>query len=63
MPLFYHVFLTLSVLDRTLEAIKSAKSIGMTVCGVYDKSSQTDWEQIKQIADYSIIDFQNAPLV
>ena len=49
------------VFEDILEAIKSAKSIGMTVCGVYDKSSQADWEQIKKIADYSIFDFKNAP--
>jgi len=48
------------VFEDILEAIKSAKSIGMTVCGVYDKSSQADWEQIKNIADYSIFDFKNA---
>jgi len=51
------------VFEDILEAVKSAKSIGMTVCGVYDKSSQTDWEQIKKNADYSIYDFKNAPLI
>jgi len=49
------------VFEDILEAVKSAKSIGMTVCGVYDKSSQADWEEIKKIADYTIIDFENAP--
>jgi len=49
------------VFEDIYEAVKSAKSAGMTVCAVYDKSSQNDWEKIKKIADYSIIDFKNAP--
>ncbi|MCL2230770.1 MAG: HAD family phosphatase [Treponema sp.] len=51
------------VFEDIYEAVKSAKSAGMTVCGVFDKSSQNDWEQIKKIADYSIIDFKNAPFL
>jgi len=49
------------VFEDILEAVKSAKSIGMTVCAVYDKSSHNDWEQIKKLSDYSIFDFENAP--
>jgi len=49
------------VFEDIYEAVKSAKSAGITVCAVYDKSSQNDWEKIKKIADYSIIDFKNAP--
>ena len=47
------------VFEDILEAVKSAKSIGMTVCAVYDKSSHANWELIKKSADYSIFDFQN----
>ena len=50
------------VFEDILAAVKSAKSIGMTVYGVYDNSSKADWEQIKEIADGVIFDFQNAPL-
>jgi HAD superfamily hydrolase (TIGR01509 family) len=50
------------VFEDILVAAKSAKSTGMTVYGVFDKSSQDDWEQIKQIADGAIMDFHNAPL-
>jgi beta-phosphoglucomutase-like phosphatase (HAD superfamily) len=50
------------VFEDILEAVKSAKSIGMCVCAVYDKSSHNDWEEIKKQADYSIFDFHNAPL-
>ena len=50
------------VFEDILAAVKSAKSIGMTVYGVYDRSSEADWEQIKQIADGAILDFQTAPL-
>lgn len=51
------------VFEDVLDAIKSAKSIGMTVCGVYDKTSEADWEQIKETADYAIVDFRDAPLL
>ena len=50
------------VFEDILVAVKSAKNIGMAVCGVYDKSSHTDWEQIKELSDYAIFDFHNAPL-
>ena len=50
------------VFEDILVAIKSAKSIGMTVYGVYDKASENDWKQIKKIADGVIYDFKNAPL-
>ena len=49
------------VFEDILIAVKSAKSVGMTVYGVFDKSSETDWEQIKKTADGVIYDFQNAP--
>ena len=48
------------VFEDILAAVKSAKSIGMTVYGVYDKASQSDWEQIKETADGVILDFRNA---
>lgn len=47
------------VFEDILNAVKSAKSIGMKVCGVYDKSSQADWDAIKESADYVIYDFYN----
>ena len=50
------------VFEDILAAIKSAKSAGMGVCAVYDKSSENDWEEIKKAADYAIVDFHAAPL-
>ena len=50
------------VFDDILEAVKSAKSIGMTVCAVYDKAAENDWEKIKETADYAILGFQDAPV-
>jgi len=50
------------VFEDILAAIKSAKSVGMSVCAVYDKTSANDWEEIKAAADYAIVDFRNAPL-
>jgi len=50
------------VFEDVLAAVKSAKSVGMTVYGVYDKSSDSDWAQIKQLADGVILSFKDAPL-
>jgi len=44
--------------DDLLAAAKSAKSIGMKVCAVYDKTSAKDWKEIQQLADYAITSFQ-----
>jgi len=48
------------VFEDILAAVKSAKNAGMRVCAVYDKASEGDWEQIKAVADYAIIDFHEA---
>ncbi|MFP3154106.1 HAD family phosphatase [Lachnospiraceae bacterium ZAX-1] len=45
------------VFDDVLAAIMSAKSIGMTTCGVYDESSKSDFEQIAQLADAVVYDW------
>jgi HAD superfamily hydrolase (TIGR01509 family) len=45
------------VFEDILAAVKSAKSVDMTVYAVYDRFSHNDWEEIKQIADYAITDF------
>ena len=50
------------VFEDIIAAVKSAKTAGMKVCGVYDERSHSDWEEIKKIADYAILSFQNAPL-
>jgi HAD superfamily hydrolase (TIGR01509 family) len=44
-------------LDDNLNADMTAKSAGMQVCGVYDKSSDAYVDQIKAAADYYIYDF------
>jgi len=49
------------VFEDLLAAVKSAKSAGMSVCAVYDKTSANDWEEIKKTADYAIVDFHDAP--
>ena len=49
------------VFEDILIAIKTAKSIGMTVYGVFDEASKSDWEEIKKIADGVIYDFKYAP--
>jgi HAD superfamily hydrolase (TIGR01509 family) len=50
------------VFEDILAAVKSAKSVGMRVCGIYDEASPNDWQIIKEIADYALFDFQDAPL-
>ncbi len=50
------------VFEDIPQAVKSAKSAGMKVVGIYDKSSKKYWEEIKNMADGALYDFQNAPL-
>lgn len=45
-------------LDDNYNADKTAKMAGMTVCGVYDDSSEEYVDEIKGIADYYIYDFE-----
>jgi HAD superfamily hydrolase (TIGR01509 family) len=45
-------------LDDNLDADTTAKSAGMQVCGVYDDSSKDYVEQMKEVADYYIYDFE-----
>jgi len=45
-------------LDDNLNADTTAKSAGMTVCGVYDDSSKEFTEQIKSATDFYIYDFK-----
>lgn len=46
------------VFEDILSAIKTAKSIGMTVCGVYDECSLNDKEEILDTADFYINSFR-----
>jgi len=46
------------VFEDILAAVKSAKSVSMTVYAVYDRFSHDDWKEIKQIADYAITNFK-----
>ena len=45
-------------LDDNFNADKTAKSAGMLVCGVYDDSSKDYVDDIKEITDYYIYDFE-----
>ena len=47
------------VFDDLLIAVKTAKSIGMHVVGVYDHASAEDWEEIKNTADRTIVSFED----
>jgi len=44
-------------LDDNLNACKTAKEAGMKVCGVYDDSSKEYTEQMKELCDFYIADF------
>lgn len=44
-------------LDDNYNADKTAKSAGMRVCGVFDKSSEEYTEDIKSVSDHYIYDF------
>ena len=45
-------------LDDNYNADKTAKEAGMTVCGVYDKSSEDYTEDIKSVSDFYIYNFK-----
>ena len=51
------------VFEDILDAVKSAKSVGMIVCGIYDKASECDWDTIRGMADYAILDFSDVPVL
>jgi len=46
------------VYDDSLTAIRTAKRIGMTTCGVFDNSGKAEWEELKTVADVSILGFE-----
>lgn len=50
------------VFDDVLPALRSAKQVGMLVCGVYDKYSAHHRTEIEHISDCYIHDFKTAPL-
>ncbi len=50
-------------LDDNLNADMTAKSAGMTVCGVYDPSSAEYAEQMKEQNDFYIRDFSQLPAI
>jgi len=49
------------VFEDILDAVKSAKSVGMAVCAVLDEASRRDWAEIRKTADWTIRDFREAP--
>ncbi|KAB7790955.1 HAD family hydrolase [Bifidobacterium leontopitheci] len=50
-----------TVFEDLLVAIRSAKSVGMTVWAMHDDSSDADWPQICELADGVLFDFHDAP--
>lgn len=49
------------VFDDSHEALKSAKSVGMKVFGVYDEAAADIFEKIKLNSDGVVYDFRHAP--
>ena len=45
-------------LDDNYNADKTAKTSGIKVCGVFDKSSEEYTDEIKSVSDYYIYDFE-----
>ncbi len=50
-------------LDDNINADLTAKTAGMKVCGVYDKSSDDFVEQMKNACDFYIFDFEELPKI
>jgi beta-phosphoglucomutase-like phosphatase (HAD superfamily) len=45
------------VFEDIIEGVRGAKKGNFTVCGVYDKSSAEDEDEIRAVADYYIKSF------
>ena len=45
------------VFEDSLTAMKTAKSVGMTICAILDPSAKNLWPEIEQVADSVILDF------
>lgn len=50
------------VFEDILDAVKSAKSIGMTVYAVHDPAAEKSWPDICKTADKALMSFKDAPL-
>ncbi|MBQ2769099.1 MAG: HAD family phosphatase [Clostridia bacterium] len=50
-------------LDDNYNALKTAKSAGMKVCGVFDESSKGYEKEIREIADFYVDDFAPLPAI
>jgi len=46
------------VFEDILTGVKGAKAGGFQVCGIYDASSEHEWDQIKSVCDRSIRDYK-----
>ena len=46
------------IFEDALHAIRTAKTAGFRVCGVYDPSAEDDQEEIKSLSDYYIRSFE-----
>lgn len=44
--------------DDNIVALSTAKAAGMKTVAVYDDTSREDWEEIKTIADFAILSFE-----
>ena len=51
-----------TVFEDLLLAMKSAKSAGMQVVGIYDATSEVDWEEIRKTAHSVLTSYEGAPL-
>jgi HAD superfamily hydrolase (TIGR01509 family) len=46
------------IFEDSLRAIRTAKAAGFRVCGVYDAACKKDQEEIRQLADYYVLSFE-----
>lgn len=48
----------IAIFEDALYCIQAARATGCHIVGVYDDSSQNDWEEIKKISDCAIMSFK-----
>lgn len=46
-----------TVIDDSVNAVKTAKSAGVQTIGIYEKAVENTWQEMQSVADKTIIDF------
>lgn len=51
------------VVEDALHCAKTAKSAGFCVIGIYEETSANDWDEMKEICDYTVMSLSEIPKI